>query len=153
MSAFFDEIRSSLARDMGLVGSGEQVETRHKDKLREKLGLTKGQMSNIYFRNESEFKGKNILLVQVLLDGELSPTVREFINANVSNKKGVVSELDVWGIEKCTHEEIQNDGFDLLCEDDTFVVKVRPEKVFDNKTKRFENTKRMQMKIYRKPEC
>lgn len=72
MAVFLYEIRSTLVRSLGLVKTKEKVKKEDKDHLRQILGLTKEEMQNIYIRNENETQGKDILIVQALMDNNIN---------------------------------------------------------------------------------
>ena len=148
MAVFLYEIRSTLVRSLGLVKTKEKVKKEDKDHLRQILGLTKEEMQNIYIRNENETQGKDILIVQALMDNNINEKLVEYIKSNVSTKKKWIPDLDVWGIKNYPQEKIAEDGYELLAMDDKLIVKVKPEMVYDDEKKAFEATGRKYMRIY-----
>lgn len=148
MAVFLYEIRSTLVRSLGLVKTKEKVKKEDKDHLRQILGLTKEEMQNIYIRNENETQGKDILIVQALMDNDINEKLVEYIKSNVSTKQKWIPDLDVWGIKNYPQEKIAEDGYELLAMDDKLIVKVKPEMVYDDEKKAFEATGRKYMRIY-----
>lgn len=148
MAVFLYEIRSTLVRSLGLVKTKEKVKKEDKDHLRQILGLTKEEMQNIYIRNENETQGKDILIVQALMDNNINEKLVEYIKSNVSTKQKWIPDLDVWGIKNYPQEKIAEDGYELLAMDDKLIVKVKPEMVYDDEKKAFEATGRKYMRIY-----
>lgn len=147
MSAFLDEIRSTLVRSLG-INKNEEVTKEDKERLRNILGLNKGQMQNIYLRNENETTGKDISIVQVLIDKNIKTHVIDYIRKNVSSTKKCVPDLNVWGIKNYPKELIGKDGYEPLAMDDKFIVKVKPEMVYNDDQKSFCATGRHYMRIY-----
>lgn len=148
MAVFLYEIRSTLVRSLGLVKTKEKVKKEDKDHLRQILGLTKEEMQNIYIRNENETQGKDILIVQALMDNNINEKLVEYIKSNVSTEQKWIPDLDVWGIKNYPQEKIAEDGYELLAMDDKLIVKVKPEMVYDDEKKAFEATGRKYMRIY-----
>ena len=148
MAVFLYEIRSTLVRSLGLVKTKEKVKKEDKDHLRQILGLTKEEMQNIYIRNENETQGKDILIVQALMDNNINEKLVEYIKSNVSTKQKWIPDLDVWGIKNYPQEKIAEDGYELLAMDDKLIVKIKPEMVYDDEKKAFEATGRKYMRIY-----
>ena len=148
MAIFLYEIRSTLVRSLGLVKKGEDVKKEHIDHLRQILGISKVQMQNIYLRNENENQGKEISIVQALMDEEIKGEIIKYIDASVSKDKRMLPDLNIWGIKNYPEEKITQDGYKLLVMDDKFIIKVKPEKVYNDIKKEFEETGRQYMRIY-----
>lgn len=131
MAIFFDEMKTTLIRELLMKDPKiSKAKEEDKQKLRTLLGLTKGQMENIFFRCETGLEGKDVLLVQVLLDSNIRAEVLKFLNEKVSSKAKAVPDLDVWGIASAQKID-QDDEFQLLAEDEKFIVMVKPEKSFN----------------------
>ncbi len=171
MATFFNTVKRKAAEELGFVKkkptnvtvyarkrkmrklTDSERENLNKEpegigKMLDYLTLTRGQLKNIYVRNKNETDdGRSFLLFKALKDDTIRPVLIDFFNQYVEKEAKPVPDVDVWEIQKASHSDVENDGWEPLVQHGNLVVKVVNETIKIDKEESRETGRKL-MRIY-----